>query len=100
MSGPSGVCKGNGCCCSSRTALTITAVIGAAILVFGVLSILSLNSGQLGSLRHLMMKAAQGIGTSPSLLPIVITATGGAVLLASLLICARARCCASTSGIV
>ena len=79
-------------CCSTKTAWSITALAGAIITAFGVVAILSLSSGNLGPMRNWMLKAAAGIGTSPIVLPIVITSIGGAVLLSAILGYAKNRC--------
>ncbi len=79
-------------CCSSNTTWSITALAGAAIFTLGILFVVSVSTGQLGSLRNLMLKAAKTMGTTPIVLPILLSSVGGTLFLAAILGYANNRC--------
>lgn len=65
----------------NRRAWMIAALAGAVILAFGVVGILSVQSGATGLMRNWMLRAAAGAGASPVALPVIITTIGAATIL-------------------
>lgn len=63
----------NSCC----TGWTVAGGIGVALLVTGIVALASLKSPHLQGMRNLCLKIGKGIGTSPNLLPIIVTTVGG-----------------------
>jgi|GEM_PF-7074148 len=72
-------------CCSSTKAWSLTAVAGAVILALGIVFVVSVTTSHLGSLRNLMLKAAKTMDTTPIVLPVLVSALGGTVLIAAIL---------------
>ncbi|MCH9611502.1 MAG: hypothetical protein S4CHLAM81_09120 [Chlamydiales bacterium] len=63
----------------------LTAVVGAAILAFGVTALTSINGSATNPMHQLVHKVAVCVGSNPLSMPILVATVGGAFTLAATL---------------
>ena len=80
------------CCMPTDTAWKLTALAGAIILAVGIVFMVSLNTSSLGKVRAMLLNTAEGIGTSPFMIPILVSAVGGTVFLGGIFGHAHYKC--------